>query len=139
MMFRTITKLPAEAWGMAEHEHLCQVVELAGSYDQLDLTNCSFAEALFRRLQTIEWVHHERVKDMEATAGDRITVEEMAAFSGASRTADVLMVAPALLTHVKGVVETDVTIMKSVRKAREERELRRKSTKKGGGKNKEGE
>ena len=114
---------------MGEHENLCQMIELAGSYDQLDLTNLAFAEAIFRRIQTIEWVHHERVRDLEATAGDRITVEELTAFSGASRTADVLMVAPALLSHVRSVVETDVTIMKSVRRAREERELRRKSKK----------
>jgi len=132
MMFRTITKLPTDAWGMSEHEHLCQLVELAGVYDQLDLTNCAFAEAAFRRIQTIEWVHHDRVRDHEAIAGDRITVEEMAAFSGASKASDVLMVAPALLSHVKRVVETDVTIMKSARKAREERELRRKKKTPGG-------
>lgn len=134
MMFRTVTRLGADAWGMGEHEHLCQLVELAGCYDQLDLTNLAFAEAAFRRIQTIEWVHHDRVKDMEATAGDRITVEEMTAFSGVSRSSDVLMVAPALLSHVKTVVETDATIMKSVRKAREERELRRKNQKTKGGK-----
>ena len=36
---------------------------------------------------------------------------------------------PLLLSHVRGQVETDVGIMKSVRKAREERELRRKTNK----------
>jgi hypothetical protein len=35
------------------------------------------------------------------------------------------MVCPAFLSHVKSEVETDVVIMKSVRKAREERELKR--------------
>ncbi len=129
MMFRTVTKLTHDAWGMAEHEHLCQMAELAGCYDQLDLTNLAFAEAMFRRIQVIEWVHHERVRDVDAVAGDRITVEELAAFSGTARTSDVLMVSPTLLNHVKSVVETDVTIMKSVRKAREERELRRRPPK----------
>ncbi len=105
---------------------LCQLIEFAGCYDQLDLTNCAFAEAAFRRIQTIEWVHHERVRDSDVVAGDRITAEELSAFAGTSKTSDVLMVSPALLSHVKQVVETDVTIMKSVRKAREERELRRK-------------
>ena len=54
------------------------------------------------------------------------------------RTGDVLMVCPSLLAHVKTVVEADVGIMKSVRKAREEIELRRggrgSKTKKGEGK-----
>ena len=84
-------------------------------------------EAAVRRIQTIEWVHHEKVRDSDLVAGDKITVEEMAAFSGTTRTSDVLMVSPALLSHVKSVVSTDVTIMTSVRKAREERELRRKN------------
>ena len=47
-----------------------------------------------------------------------------------------MMVAPALLAHVRTVVETDVNIMKSVRRAREERELRRNN--KGGDKDNKG-
>ena len=34
MKFRTITKLPVDAWGMAEHESLCQLIDFAGCYDQ---------------------------------------------------------------------------------------------------------
>ena len=51
--------------------------------------------------------------------------EEMAAFSGLPRSGDHVMICPALLSHVKSAVEADTNIMKHVRKAREERELRR--------------
>ena len=40
-----------------------------------------------------------------------------------------MMVAPALLDHVKTAVEKDAAIMKNIRKAKEERELRRKDNK----------
>jgi hypothetical protein len=124
MSFRTMARLGSDAWGMGEHEQLLKMIELAGSFDQLDLSNLAWAEMAFRRIQVIEWVHHERVRESEAS-GDRLSPEEWAAFSGTTKAGDTLMVCPQLLAHVKGVVETDVQIMKSVRKAREERELKR--------------
>mmetsp|Transcript_102511 Transcript_102511/g.330659 ORF Transcript_102511/g.330659 Transcript_102511/m.330659 type:complete len:439 (+) Transcript_102511:461-1777(+) len=124
MSFRTMARLGSDAWGMGEHEQLLKMVELAGSFDQLDLSNLAWAEMAFRRIQVIEWVHHERVREGEAS-GDRLSPEEWAAFSGTTKAGDTLMVCPQLLSHMKGVVETDVQIMKSVRKAREERELKR--------------
>jgi hypothetical protein len=45
---------------------MLKLIELAGSYDQLDLTNLAWAELCLRRIQTIEWVHHERVRDSDA-------------------------------------------------------------------------
>jgi len=124
MTFRFIARLQPDAWGMGEREQLLKMIELAGSFDQLELTNLAWAEKAFRRIQVIEWVHHERVRDGE-TSGDRLSPEEWAAFSGTTRAGDTLMVCPQLLSHVKRQVETDVQIMKSVRKAREERELKR--------------
>jgi hypothetical protein len=44
------------------------------------------------------------------------------------------MVCPQLLNHVRSEVETDAAIMKSVRKAREERELKRGAKPKNKGK-----
>jgi len=124
MSFRTMARLGSDAWGMGEHEQLLKMIELAGSFDQLDLSNLAWADMAFRRIQVIEWVHHERVREGEAS-GDRLSPEEWAAFSGTTKAGDTLMVCPQLLSHMKGVVETDVQIMKSVRKAREERELKR--------------
>ena len=73
----------------------------------------------------LELVHHEKVRDCETGSSDRISPEEMQAFTGTSVVSNSLMVCPALLQHVKEVVEVDAAIMKVVRKAREERELRR--------------
>ena len=103
------------------------MLTLSAEYDQLDLCNMAWAEAALRRMQTIEWVYHDKLKDNEQVAGDRISVEELAAFSGTHKGGDATMICPSLLSHVRGQVETDVSIMASVRKAREERGLRRKT------------
>ena len=125
-MFRSTAKLQPEQWGVQEHEGLMKLLELAGEFDQLDLTNCAFAEAIFRRAQTIEWVYHDRLREADAAATkDKLSPEEMSAFSGFSKAGDLLMVCPLLLDHVKGVVEKDAAIMKNIRKAREEREARK--------------
>lgn len=124
-MLRTTAKLSADAWGMGEHGQLMKLVDLAGSYDQLDLTNCSWAEAAFRRAQVVEWVYNDRTRDADHGFSDKLSPAERAAFSGSTRAGESVMVCPALLSHVKTVVEADVNILKSVRKAREDRELKR--------------
>ncbi|CAK0911498.1 unnamed protein product [Prorocentrum cordatum] len=128
LMFKTTARLQSEQWGVQEHEQLMKYIELAGTYDQLDLSNCAFAEAIFRRAQTIEWSYHDRLREADsASSKDKMSPEEFSAFSGFSKAGDLLMVAPALLEFVKGQVEKDAAIMKNIRKAREERELRRKA------------
>ena len=134
LMFKTTAKLQTEQWGVQEHEQLMKYLELAGTYDQLDLSNCAFAEAILRRAQTIEWAYHDRLREADsASSKDKMSPEEFAAFSGFSKAGDLLMVAPQLLEHVKTQVEKDAAIMKNIRKAREERELRRKGPGGGGG------
>ncbi|CAK0903327.1 unnamed protein product [Prorocentrum cordatum] len=128
LMFKTTARLQSEQWGVQEHEQLMKYIELAGTYDQLDLSNCAFAEAIFRRAQTIEWSYHDRLREADsASSKDKMSPEEFSAFSGFSKAGDLLMVAPTLLEFVKGQVEKDAAIMKNIRKAREERELRRKA------------
>ena len=138
LMFKQMARLNADAWGVQEHEQIMRLLELGGEYDQLDLSNCAWAEAALRRAQTIEWVYHEKLREQDYGGGERLSPEEASAFSGVSRAGDHMMVAPALLAHVRTVVETDVNIMKSVRKAREERELRRNNNKGGNKDNKGG-
>ena len=52
---------------------------------------------------TTPLVRNPRMAGLEA--------EEMSAFSGQTRWGDVLMVAPSLLDHVKGVVERDYMLL----------------------------
>jgi hypothetical protein len=132
LMWRTTAKLQPEQWGVAEHETLLNIVEVAGGYDQLDLGNCAFAEAIFRRLQVIEWAYADKLRDAGGTGGgSKLEYEEIAAFSGRSgHSENSLMVAPSLLEHVKLTVEKDAVILKNLRKAREERAERAKGGKK---------
>ena len=112
---------------VSEHEMLLKILELATTYDQLDISNLAFAESVARRVQTIEWAYHEKLKDASgSSAGGRLESEEIAAFGGLPRTGEAAMVAPDLLDHVKSVVEKDAIILKNLRKAREEREEMRK-------------
>ena len=59
-------------------------------------------------------------------------VEEQQTFGGLTRQAGTLMVCPELLDHVKSEVERDANLAKKMRKAREEREIAKKQSKKGG-------
>ena len=132
LTFRTTARLQSDQWGVQEHEHLMKLVEFGATYDQVDLSNLAMGEAIFRRAQTIEWAYHDKLRDMESAAPkERLSPEELSAFSGLDRTGDHLMVAPSLLDHVKGVVEKDAAIMKNIRKAKEEREARKGKKEKG--------
>ena len=106
-----------------------QLLEFAGQDDQLDLTSLAWAVAAVRPIAVIEWAFQEKVKEAETTAGDQVTVQEMSALSGTTRAGDVLMIAPSLLNHVRTQVEVDVSVMRSVPNAREERDLRRRGHK----------
>ncbi|CAK0812161.1 unnamed protein product [Prorocentrum cordatum] len=135
LMFRSTCSLKPEQWGVvAEHETLLRIIELAGQYDQLDVTSLACMEAAARKVQTIEWAYHDKIRETDAGSTSRLSIEEATAFSSLSRAGDLMMVAPALLEHVKLQVEKDAAIMKNIRKAKEERELRRKDNK---GNNKE--
>ncbi len=47
-------RLTTTDWGVAEHASCCWLLELAGSFDQLDLPNIACIEAVCRRMQAIE-------------------------------------------------------------------------------------
>eukprot|EP00971_Amphidinium_carterae_P084669 1675933-Amphidinium_carterae.1 len=75
LFFKTTAKLQSDAWGISEHENLMRLLELGGCYDQLDLANNAWAEAAFRRAQTIEWTYHDGVRESESGASDRLSPE----------------------------------------------------------------
>eukprot|EP00959_Pyramimonas_sp_CCMP1952_P471310 9498205-Pyramimonas_sp.AAC.1 len=65
-MFRSTCSLKPEQWGVAEHEILLRSIELAGQYDHLDVTNLARMEAAARRVQTIEWACHGKIRETDA-------------------------------------------------------------------------
>jgi hypothetical protein len=125
-LFKTLCKLQLSDWGVELHETLAGILHTAACYDQLDLTNLAWAEMAFRSMQSIEFVYQERMVEKETlAAGSRLTLEERTAFTGAVRPGQQLMVCPSLLEHVKKEAERSGSLLKELRKAREEREARK--------------
>ena len=63
-------------------------------------------ELMFRRVQTIEYAHSERARELEAkSVGSKLSLEEQHTFGSLVRQAGTLMIAPSLLDHVKQEVE----------------------------------
>ena len=128
-MWRQICRLNADQWGVGEHGRLLEIADVAAGYDGFDLTNCAFAEMLFRQVQVIEWTYAKKLQENTASTSSsagRLDREEIAAFSGRNDKASGVMVCPEVLDHVKTIVEREAAIMKNLRKAKEEREARAK-------------
>lgn len=135
LMMRSVAKVSPEDWGIQEHERLLRMLAVAAEYDQLDLTNCAWAEMALRQCQTIEWVYLDRLREIDGAGSssgkgggksrDPIAPEELSAFNGVSRVGDLAMVCPTLLGHVKITTERDASILKAVRQARHERQARK--------------
>ena len=130
--WRSVHKLNLDMWGVAEHEASLRALEHACCWDQLEVCNLAAFEVMMRRVQLIEYYYYEAARRDEASrqqGGKRhgATLEESAIFSGQNRDYGECMVAPSLIDHVSKEVERDASIMKQIRKAREERALQKKS------------
>ncbi|CAK9095479.1 Uncharacterized protein SCF082_LOCUS44843 [Durusdinium trenchii] len=122
--------LKHDSWGVSEHEHLMKVLDKLGRFDGLDLSNLAGAELAFRRLQLIEYYYSDRGPgsgNKGAGEGDKkkeddlVYKMESAIFSGSHKEFGDVMVCPTLMDYVSKEIETEASIMKQVRKAREER------------------
>jgi hypothetical protein len=124
--------LKGDAWGTAEHETLMKVLDKLGRYDGLDLSNLAGAEVAFRRCQLIEFFYSDRGpggssggkgggKGNAGKEEDGLHKMEPAIFLGSHREFRDTMVAPELMDYVSKEVEREASVMKQVRKAREER------------------
>ena len=129
--FRQLCRIDAGGWGVQEHFQTSMFLRQLIQVDQVDACNCYGVELMFRRVQTIEYAHSERAREIESkTVGGKLSLEEQYTFGSLVRQAGTLMIAPSLLEHVKQEVERDAQLSKNLRKAREERDLAKK---KGGG------
>ena len=113
---------------MQEHKELCGYLSQLCLYDQVDPCNLAASEAMFRRLQTIEFSYLEKLRELEAKniASGRLTAEEQAIFGGMSRVDNALMISPMLLDFARAEAERAASLAKNLRKAREEREAGKK-------------
>jgi hypothetical protein len=129
--FRQLCKLDGGAWGVQEHFQLSLIIRQLVQVDFINGCNSLGIELMFRRLQTIEYAHSEKARELEArNVGGKLSLEEQYTFGSLVRQAGTLMIAPSLLEHVKAEVQKDVELQKNMRKAREERELSKKKGKK---------
>lgn len=140
--WRSTARLTGAGWAVAEHQQCCRYLALAGSYDQLDITNLACLEAVARRLQTIEFQYKKRVKDHERGAGGStaalagqvlISLDEMDLFEGGGHVSTTVCCSPLLIEHVSHELEKEACIHKEARKAREQRSLPRSEPSSGEG------
>ncbi|CAE7559495.1 unnamed protein product, partial [Symbiodinium sp. CCMP2456] len=100
---RQLCRVDSNAWGIQEHFQMSMVLRQLVLVDQVDACNCYGVELLFRRLQTIEYSHSERARELEGkTVGGKLSLEEQYTFGSLVRQ-----------------VEKDVQLAKNMRKARE--------------------
>ena len=122
--------LRSDSWGATEHETLSKIIDKLAKFDGLDLSNLAGAEVTFRRLQLIEYFYSERGPGGGKGAGksskdskkddDGAYKFESTIFRGSHKEFGDVMVAPDLLSYV-AKVEQEASVMKQIRKAREER------------------
>jgi hypothetical protein len=125
--WQSLYKLSKDDWGVAVHELSMRMFERFGVYDGLDVCNIAAIEELMRQAQLVEYVY---LQEGEPTSGKGKSkgkhiglYDESAIFAGTHRECGDAMVAPELLDYVSKEVERDASILKQVRKAREERRL----------------
>ena len=141
--------LPSDEPRVQLHQLGCRVLELAGTYDHLDVSNLACLELLLREVQKIE--HHNRCMEdghhsgkggkgqgsRAAYARSGAVFHQDAVFSGLSRAKGEIMCSPALLDFVGKELERDTNVQKQLRKTEDERLLAQKDQR-GGKKTEEG-
>ena len=134
-------------WRGVEHEAILKMLDHAGCYDGLDLANLCGVETALRRAQLLEYAYGQDGRQKGKGGGGKGRrdflqaglLDEAAVFQGTHREHGDLMVCPALLDYVAREVERDASVLKQVRKAKEERKSAAAYPSDGGGKRGKGE
>jgi hypothetical protein len=121
--WKTDNKLATEDAGVIEREVGCEVLELATSYDQVDLSNLACFERVVRRLQFIEEGYRQKLEAKRLEKSSDLTASMAEHFNGRPRMAGGAIVSPALLRHAAERASQENEILKQQRKAAEARGL----------------
>ena len=105
--------------GVGDHDLAMRMIELALSFDQLNVGELASFELLLRKAQMAEWRHRDR---LAAVAGDEL-LEQSYLYLGTGETRGLVMVAPSLIDHINTEMHREAQILKERRKAKEERML----------------
>ena len=132
--------LRSDDYQVKVHDLVCRTLELAGTYDSLDITNLACFEYLARAVQRIEHDyrdtedgHHagSRGQPVGGGTGTGSMYDQEAVFSGLSQDKGQIMCCPALLEDLAGELSVATNVQKQLRKADEEREFAKQKNKKG--------
>jgi len=117
-------------WGVDAHGIIMHMLEEAGGYDGTEVCSLASMEVAMRHAQLVEYVYVQegaakeiKSKGKKGKGSSAGLLDEASIFLGARRETCEAMTCPALLEYVAGEVEKDASIMKQVRKARDERRL----------------
>jgi len=145
--------LAADDYSVNDYEAGMRAIYTMACWDGLDLPNIAGAEQILRKCQMYEYVyvmdrdpHHSGHSAGDGEEGEKKKtgkkgrgrgggnhnllsfgfIDESAVFTGLSRDHGESMICPLLLEHVAKEVERDASVLKQVRKAREEQRALRK-------------
>ena len=119
-------KLGDDDAGVIEHEVASEIIDLACTYDQLDVSNLACFERMLRRIQLIEEGHRQKIEEKRLDKSRDLASTMAEHFSGRPRMAGGAIVAPTLIKHAAEKAAQDNEILKQQRKAVEARVLLRK-------------
>ena len=91
--FRQLCRIDSGAWRVQEHFQLSMILRQLILVDQYDACNSYGIELMFRRVQTIEYAHAERARELESkNVGGKLSLEEQSSFGSLVRQAGTLLV-----------------------------------------------
>ena len=123
--------LKIEELGLRQHDQVIGWLTIAADYDQLDLTNCDWADMARCQAPVMEGVYMDGVHDAGGGTnfgkeGDHLlSLEELPVFTGWYLAGGLVMCCPLLMEHVKFIAEKDAAVFENIRRARQERSARR--------------
>ena len=119
--WRTACKFQPSDAPAVEHEAWSKVLQTLLTYDQLDVSNLAGAELVVRSIQRIEEKHKYKLQASDETGEGALFMGAM----GGARAGSV--VSPKLTEWVGSELQKEAAVAKERRKAREERNLARKT------------
>ena len=125
-------------WGMREQDAAFKNLDLAGSYDGLDIPISAGLGHLMRRARLIEFTYSDRgpapptgyKPGKGGTKGSAGAFGESNILMGRHRLHGDVVICPGLFDYITKETEREASVMKQVRKAREAREMAAKNNKK---------
>ena len=114
--WRTECDLTVMDPGVSEHELCMRLIDLAVTWDQINITELACFELVVRRAQLSEFRYRDRMCGSLENDDDHL-------FMGVGETRGLIMVAPALEEFLAAQLAKESAVMKERRKMREERQL----------------